>query len=82
MLADCFSILLAANKSDEFLVHEIRSFPLWDVSRLGDPNESRLRDRPVKLFTYDDWKYPIFFPPEYQCGVGDFIDPCGKSGLP
>ena len=40
MLADCFSILLATNKGDEFLVHHIGSFPLWDVPRLGDSDES------------------------------------------
>ena len=39
-LADCFSILLAANKGDEFLVHQVWSFPLWDVSCLGDSDES------------------------------------------
>jgi hypothetical protein len=38
-LADCFSILLAANKGDECLVDHIRSFPLWNVPCLGDPNE-------------------------------------------
>ena len=39
-LADCFSILLALNKGDEFLVDHIRSFPLRDVPCLGDPDES------------------------------------------
>ena len=39
MLADCFRIRLAANKGDEFLVDEIRSFPLWDVPRVGDSDE-------------------------------------------
>jgi hypothetical protein len=39
-LADCFSILLAANKGDEFLVDQVWSFPLWDVSCLGDSDES------------------------------------------
>jgi hypothetical protein len=32
--------LLGTNKGDEFLVDEIGSFPLWDVSRLGDSDES------------------------------------------
>ena len=35
-LADCFSILLAANKGDEFLVDHIRSFPLRDVACIRD----------------------------------------------
>jgi hypothetical protein len=39
-LADCFSILLAANKGDEFLVHHIRSFPLRDVPCIGDSGKS------------------------------------------
>jgi hypothetical protein len=38
-LADCFSILLAANKGDEFLVYYIRLFPLRDMSGLGDSDE-------------------------------------------
>ncbi len=32
--------LLGANKGDEFLVNQVRSFPLRDVSRLGDSDES------------------------------------------
>ncbi len=40
MPADYFSILLRLNKSDEFLVDQIRSFPLRDVSRSGDSDES------------------------------------------
>ena len=39
-LADCFSILSGANKGDEFLVNQIWSFPLRDVSCLGDSAES------------------------------------------
>ena len=39
-LADCFSILLAANKGDEFLVYHIRLLPLRDMSGLGDSDES------------------------------------------
>ena len=39
-LADCLSILLAANKGDEFLVDQVWLFPLWDVSCLGDSDES------------------------------------------
>ena len=39
-LADCFSILLAANKGDEFLVDHIRLLPLRDMSGLGDSDES------------------------------------------
>ena len=39
-LADCLSILLAANKGDEFLVYHIRLLPLRDMSGLGDSDES------------------------------------------
>ena len=39
-LADFFSILSGVNKGNEFLVNQIRSFPLRDVSCLGDSDES------------------------------------------
>ena len=39
-LADFFSILSGVNKGDEFLVNQVRSFPLRDVPCLGDSDES------------------------------------------
>ena len=39
-LAGRFRILLGLKKSDEFLVNQVRSFPLRDVSCLGDSDES------------------------------------------
>ena len=39
-LATSFSILLGLDKGDEFLVNQIRSFPLRDVPCLGDSDES------------------------------------------
>ncbi len=38
-VADFFSILLGLDKGDEFLVNQIRSFPLRDVSCFGDSDE-------------------------------------------
>ena len=39
-LADFFNILLGSNKGNEFLVNQVRSLPLRDVSCLGDSDES------------------------------------------
>jgi len=39
-LVGCFRILLGLKKGNEFLVNQVRSFPLRDVSCLGDSDES------------------------------------------
>src|SRR5215468_2703573 len=70
---DRITFLLGANKGDEFLVDQIRSFPLRDMPCIGDSDEPRSLHGLMKFLAYSDWEHAIFFPPQHQRRVGDFI---------
>lgn len=71
--------MLGVNKGDECLVHHIRSFPLRDMSCLGDSDEFRSLYGLVEFFAYSDWEHSILFPPENQRRVSDFSQAHGES---
>jgi hypothetical protein len=73
---------IGSNKVDEFLVDQLRPFPLRDVSRLRDRDEGRAGDGLMEYVAGGEGKYAIFLAPDNQCAVRDRSDAWGKVLFP